>query len=143
MTVFYDSIESVFKLADSGDTLRDISPYVESIEGLPGEWEMIPVTSFADSGEVSVKGQQKATITIVLVYSADATVGPDTILRPLYDHTAVVAFEYYPIGTASGKPKYSGNVWLEKYPIATKKGELLTTTITLRVVDGVTTGVVP
>lgn len=133
MAVFFDSRVSVFKIDDSGGTPRIITSYITSIDGLPGPRRLYPVTALGDTGDKYAPGLYGATITLELMFSTDADVGPDTIFRVLRDHTAAVDFEYYPIGGSS--PKYSGTCWVEDYNIHTRVNNLLMATVVLKV-DG-------
>lgn len=131
---FFDSKLSVFKIDDTGSTLRDVSPYITSIDGLPGPRRLYPVTALGDSGDKYHPGLQGATITLELMWSVDASVGPDTVFGPLRTHTSAVDFEYYPEGTT----KYSGTCWVEDFNIHTRVNNLVMATVVMKV-DGTVT----
>jgi len=133
MAVFFDSRVSTFTIADSTGTVRDITPYITKLDGLPGPRRLYGVTAIGDTGDKFSPGLYGATITLELMWSTDALVGPDTIFRVLRDHTAATAFSYKPSGVSS--PVYSGNCWVEDYVIHTVVNTLLMASVSLKV-DG-------
>ncbi len=131
---FYDSSISIFQIKDvSPGTLRDISPYIVSIDGLPGPREFADVTVLGDGGHKWNPTLENVSITLELLWSDDALVGSDTVLGPLRTHTSEVAFDYGPEGKDSGDIKYSGNAWVEDYRILSRVGNMVTARCTLRV----------
>ena len=50
----------------------------------------------------------------------------DAILGPLFnpEATAETNWEFYPIGSTSGKPKYSGGAWFTEYALDSKAGDV-------------------
>ena len=129
MTAFFDSRLSVFKITPVGVAIQDISPYIVSLD-FPTGRRLYPVTALGSTGDAYAPGLYGSTITMELMWSDDATLGPDTIFRVLRDHTAATAYEYYPEGGSS--PKYSGNCWVEDYVIHTRVNNLLMATVTLK-----------
>lgn len=138
-TVF-DSEVSVFKITDTGSTLRDITDYVVAVDGLPGPRELNEATTLNQSGRKWHPTLQNVPFTLELVYSEDASVGTDTVLGPLRTYTSAVAFEYYPAG-ATGV-KYSGNAWVRNYQVTTRVGTLVLARCELQV-DGTVTRTTP
>ena len=130
---FFDSRVSTFTIVDTGAQTRDITPYITRLEGLPGPRRLYPVTAIGDVGDKYHPSLYGATISLDLMWSNDALVGPDTIFKALRDHTAATAFVYLPGG--AGKGQYSGNCWVEDYVIHTVVNTLLMATVTLKV-DG-------
>ena len=133
MAVFFDSRLSTFTIVDTIAEIRDISPYITKVDGLPGPRRLHNVTALGDTGDKFAPGLYGATITLELMWSTDALVGPDTIFRLLRDHTAATAFSYKPIAAAG--PNYSGNCWVEDYTIHTVVNTLVMATVVLKV-DG-------
>lgn len=128
--VVYDSNLSVFKLDDTGGTLRDISDYVVNV--IPSfSRTMNPVTTLQHTHEQTAPGLNMTSIVLELVYSEDASVGTDTVLGPLLAYTtAALDWEYYPRG-ATGK-KYAGTCWVENYQPETRVGNAVMARATLR-----------
>lgn len=133
---------AVFKLADSGDTLRDISTYMtqESLQRSLAEEDVTAqgqtTTPFYRS---YIPGIAEGTIPIEGLF--DPTV--DGYLSGIYGAAAVKAWEYYPAGTPVGatKPKYSGNAVLTSYEVRTGVGGKATIAGTLRISGAVTRAV--
>jgi hypothetical protein len=130
---FFDSQVSVFKITDTGSTLRDVSASIVSIEGLPGPRELNEATPLNQAGHKYHPTLENGPINLEVIFDDTANTGSDTVFGPLRTHTAAVAFEYYPKGGSS--PKYSGNCWVRNYSIQTRVGSLLTARVELQV-DG-------
>ena len=131
----FDSSVSVLKLDDTGGTLRDISPYLTDVSGLPGPRNLNEITALGDTGSKFHPGLQNSTPSISGHYDTTATSGPDVVLGGLRTHTAAISFEYYPQGTGSGF-KYTGDIWVTDYTISSTVGSHVTFTASLQV-DGV------
>jgi hypothetical protein len=137
---FFDSSLSVFLITDTVGSLRDITPYVVSIDGLPGERELGDVTALGDTGHKFQPTLQNVTFTLELLWSNDAGVGADTVLGPLLTHTSAVAFQYGPSGSTAGKVKYSGSAWVKAYPINSSAGKMVSARCEFQVHGVVTRG---
>ena len=133
---YFDSQLSVFKITDTGATLRDVSPYITSIDGLPGPREINEATPLNQAGRKFHPSLQNVPFTLEVLWSDDALVGSDTVFGPLSRHTAATAFEYYPEGAAG--VKYNGNCWIRNFTIVTRVGNILTARVECQV-DGVVT----
>lgn len=126
MATFFPSKDAVFQITDvSPGTLRDISPYIISIDGPPGVRELIEVTALGDSGRKWQPGLENAVFNLELMWSDDALVGSDTVLGPLRQHTSAVAWDFGPEGKTSGDIKYSGNGWLRIFATQTRVGDIV------------------
>ena len=136
----FDSQQSVFQITDTGASLRDITPYVVSIDGLPGPRELAEATSLNDTGRKFYPTLENVVITLELLWSDDANVGSDTVLGPLRTHSAAVAFDYGPEGKTGGDVKYSGNAWVRDYRITSRVGNMVTARCELQVNGTVTRG---
>lgn len=136
---FYPSADSVFQIND-GTSLRDISPYVTSIDGLPGPRELIEVTALGDAGRKWIAGLENVVITLELLWSDDASVGSDTVLGLIRDDTAARAFDYGPEGKATGDIKYSGTCWVRNYQVTSRVGQAVTAKAELQVEGIITKG---
>ena len=136
----FDSQQSVFQITDTGASLRDITPYIVSIDGLPGPRELAEATSLNDTGRKFYPTLENVVITLELLWSDDANVGSDTVLGPLRTHSAAVAFDYGPEGKTGGDVKYSGNAWVRDYRITSRVGNMVTARCELQVNGTITRG---
>lgn len=104
----------VFKIADSGSTLRDISTYINQA-GLARTVEAAEVTALGKTAKVYIPGLSDATIPIEGKFDPTVDGYLAGILR------AMSTWEYYPVGEPAGatKPKYSGACMLTNYEITT------------------------
>jgi hypothetical protein len=132
------SKDSVFKVDDSGGTLRDISGHVDNVSGLPGAPNLSPVTSFGDQGEKSIRGIEVAGFTVSGQFDTAATTGSLTVLNGIRTTTTTASFEYGPEGGTTGKVKYSGEAWLEDLKTDAAVGNKVPFTATFKV-DGIVT----
>lgn len=105
---------TVFKVDDSGGTLRDISAYCDNVD-FPRDQSSGESTGFQPTGgsrtyEVGLNG---ATISVAGKWHAT----PDGYLAGLLNPTAgaTSSFEYGPDGSSSGKIKYTGECFLTQY----------------------------
>lgn len=131
---FFDSEISIFQINDG--SLRDISPYITSIDGLPGVRDLNVATALGDGGEKFHPTLERVTITLELMWSDDASVGPDTVFGgTLRERGVVSAFEYGPEGKVNPDIKYSGNCWVRDYAITSRVGNMVTARVELKV-DG-------
>lgn len=129
----FDSQQSVFQIRDTIGYLRDITPYLVAIDGLPGPRELAEATSLAVGGRMYYPILENAVITLELLWSDDGEIGSDTVLGPLRTHSAAVTFDYGPKGKAQGDIKYCGNVWVRNYQILTRVGQMITARCELQV----------
>ncbi len=131
---FFDSEISIFQINDG--TLRDISPYITSIDGLPGVRDLNIATALGDGGEKFLPSLERVINILGLMWSDDALVGPDTVFGGTLRGRAVVsAFEYGPEGKVNPDVKYSGNCWVRDYSITSRVGNMVTARVELKV-DG-------
>lgn len=129
---------AVFKIDDSGGTLRDISAHVHDVSGLPGGRSLSDSTAFGDGGEKSQPGLANATFTVTGWIDTTATTGSYTVLNGLRTTTATASFEYGPIGSTSGYPKHTGECWLQDLAFDATVTDTVPFKATLKL-DGVTT----
>ena len=115
--------------------VKDLSPYIVSIDGLPGERELSEVTALGDGGRKFIPGLENIPITLEMRWSDDAGGGPDTVLGPLRTHISAVHFHYGPEGRATGDVKYSGTCWVRNYVVGARTATEVTARVELQV-DG-------
>ena len=135
-TIHYMSSNSVFTIADSGGTVRDISADLTSIDGLPGEREMQDHTTLGATGRQHLPGLDNVTISLEGFFDDTASTGADVVLSGLRTFaTNSSAFVFSPVGTTLGKRKISGVGWVSSYTTSPKVGELVPFKATITV-DG-------
>lgn len=136
----FNSENSVFEIND-GSVLRDISPYVLSVSGLPGAKDLRNVTALGSTGQNWKPGIHKETvISLELKWSDDSNVGPDTVFRLVGALSSATAFDYGPEGKTTGKQKYSGTCWLQDYQITSRVGNIVLARADLKVEGAVSAG---
>ena len=141
--VFVDSQDSAFLIDDVGGTSRDLSPYIVSVDGLPGPRELSDATALGSGGRKWHPSLENVTFTLELMWSEDADVGPDTVLGPLRTHTSAVDFNYGPEGQATDDIKYYGTCWVRNYKVTSRVGNLVMATAELQVNGQVARDVFP
>lgn len=109
--------DAVFKLDDSGGTLRTLTTYVDNVSGLPGARDLAEVTAFGDGGTKSIPGLQDVSFSVSGHFDSTATTGPNAVINSLRTATATASFEYGPEGGTTGKVKFSGECWLTSYEV--------------------------
>ena len=136
---FFDSKTSTFEIDDTGGTIRDLSAYVNDINGLPGPRNLNEVTALGDSGAKFIPGLENVTISLSGSYSDDAQ-APDVVLGTLRTHTSAVDFEYGPEGNSTGDIMYTGTCWVTSYEVQSRVGSAVAWSATLQVEGTVTRG---
>ena len=137
---FFNSESSKFQIND-GSSLRDISAFVLSIEGLPGAVELREVTAVGASGHAWSRGiEAEHVISLELFWSDDASTGPDTVFRLVRALTSATAWDYGPEGSGSGAQKYSGTCWLQDFKITTRVGNKVMARVEIKVEGAITVG---
>lgn len=141
---FVHGKNSVFKLDNSSGSITDISAYLDSVDGLPGDVETADTTTFGASAKTSIPGLKSA-VKIGLSGKHDTTV--DAIIGAhvnaggsAISGTASVSFEWHPQGTAATTPKYTGECWVTSYSVDSKPDGVVTWKASLEVTGGVTRG---
>lgn len=137
---FVHGKDSVFKIDDSGGTLRTLSTYVDEVSGLPGERGLSEVTAMGDGGVKNIPGLHNGQFSISGHYDSTATTGPDAVLASLMSATATASFEYGPEGGANGKIKYYGECWMTKYEVNSEVAEKVSFSADFQVDGTVTRG---
>ena len=140
MAAFFPSKDAVFQITDTGAQSRDISPYIVTIDGLPGPRELIEVTALGDGGRTWIPGLENVVITLELHWSEDSSVGPDTVFGPLRTHTSAVAWDYGPEGKVNPDIKYSGTCWVRNYTAPVRVGDQVKARVELQVEGQVSRG---
>ena len=135
MPTFRHGKSAVFKVDDSGGTLRDISDACNSIS-FPREAEVLETTSFGSSAKTYIVGLSDSTVSASGNF--DATV--DAHLAGVLGQAATLSFEYGPEGSTAGQVKYSGECIMTSYEKSGAVGDVVTYSAEFQVTGAVTRG---
>lgn len=138
MTIFGGLAD--FTITDVGGVVRDLSTYISSISGLPGEGTVEDVTTLGapNRAKMWARSLNDAKISLKLFWDPTATTGPDAVLSPLRTATAPVTFTYSPSGTATGNKYYTGLCLVEKVDITSEASKYTTASVDIQTTGGVT-----
>ena len=136
---------TVFKVDDSGGTLRDLSAYCDNVD-FPRDQSSGESTGFAPTSgsrtyEVGLNG---ATISIAGKWTSAAN-AVDVVLAGLINPTAGASstFEYGPEGGTSGKIRYTGECFLTQYQSSSPLDGVVTFSAQFQVTGAVTRNTFP
>lgn len=135
MPTFRHGKSTVFKIDDSGGTLRDISSTLTDVS-FPRSIDTAESSSFGDSAKQYVVGLSDATISVSGNF--DATI--DGYLAGTVGQAATLSFEYGPEGSTSGYVKFSGECILTSYEVSGAIGDVVTYSAEYQVTGSVTRG---
>lgn len=107
----------------------NVSSYVDTVDGLPGDVEMADVTVYGDEGHKQIPGLQNVTITVAGNW--DSTL--DGYLAPARSETATRTFHFGPAGSGSGAVQYNGECWVSNYTVSAPVAGKVTWSATLMV----------
>lgn len=125
---------AVLKVTDTGATLRDLSTYIKSTDGLPGSAALEDVTTLGAAGQARIyaKALNDAKFTLNLMWDPTATSGPDAVLGPLLTDATARGYQFGPQGTTTGNIRYTGNAFLEEYKITAAADKYVTAVATFQ-----------
>jgi hypothetical protein len=135
MPTFRHGKTAVFKVDDSGGTLRDLSDASNSIS-FPREAEVLETTSFGSSDRTYIVGFKNQTISVE--GSFDATY--DGYLAGILGQDATVSFEYGPEGSTATRVKYTGECILTSYESSAGVGDVVNFSASFQITGAVTRG---
>lgn len=117
---FGHGVQADFQIADSGAVNRNLSAYLDKVDGLPGAAAVNETTTFGVAGlaKTFVRGLNDAPFSISGFYDQTATSGPDVVLSGLRTASTPSAFAWSPLGTTAGQVKYTGNAFVTDYKIS-------------------------
>lgn len=132
---FVHGKSAVFKLDDSGGTLRDLSAYLDDL-GFPRDIETAETTTFgvAGSAKTYIVGLSDATISISGKFDATA----DGYLAGVLGQSATLSFEYGPAGSTGGNVKYTGECIMTSYEVSASVGDVVTASADFQVTGQIT-----
>lgn len=130
---FVHGKSAVFKLDDSGGTLRDISAYLEEVS-MPRSIETAEVTTFGSSAKSYITGLTDATISLSGKFDSVS----DGYLAGVVGQSATISFEYGPAGSTAGLIKYTGECIMTSYEVGATVGDAVTASVELQVTGTIT-----
>lgn len=132
-----------FAVEDSGGTmLRDISPYLTSVEFAPSN-DTHDVTTFGDEGHEYLVGLTDGSITLNGFWDKTADVGSATVLDGLLGlDSPTLGWEFAPEGDTNGNVLYSGEAVLQDLQYSSPVADVVTFTATLQISGSITKGTV-
>lgn len=132
---FVHGKSAVFKLDDSGGTLRDLSSYLDDLS-FPRDIETAETTTFgvAGSAKTYITGLSDATISISGKFDATA----DGYLAGVIGQSATLSFEYGPAGSTGGNVKYTGECIMTSYEVSASVGDVVTASADFQVTGQIT-----
>ena len=136
----FNSKVSTFDIQDVGGQVRDMSTFLTSIDGLPGEVERPETTALGDDGRRHILGLENVTVTLEGFYDDTVTSGPDETFGGLRSDDVDRPFQYGPKGSTSGFVRYYGDAKVRNYVITSRVGENVTFRSELLVQGVVTRG---
>lgn len=131
--------DSYLGVADSGDVMRDIGVFCDSID-LDRDIDMADSTTIGSESKEFLPGLDGATITLGGKWDDTVTSGPDAVLAALFTAKVTADFEYGPGGNAAAKVKYSGVCYVKNYKVSTPLEGVVKFSATLQISGGVTRG---
>jgi hypothetical protein len=122
----YDSRDVFFSLVGSTGSTHDLSAHLTSIDGLPGERELVDVTRLGDTGHRFIASLWNGRLTFQGLFDKTASTGADVVLTSALGNTSAQAFVYGPTGASSGASpvnrRVTGSLWIRSYVIAGSVG---------------------
>jgi|SRR5690606_11983641 len=104
---------AAFSIDNGAGSLTDISQYTDTCS-LSDTPELADVTAFGDDGHRFIPGLRNGTFSAGGSFD-DASLW--TVLTAIAAKTVTSTFEYGPAGSATGKPKVTGECWLSSLSI--------------------------
>ncbi|MGI8425547.1 MAG: phage tail tube protein [Actinomycetota bacterium] len=127
--------DQFLQVEDTGAAiLRDLSPFLDNSD-FDRQVDMSDSTTVGLEDKTSIPGLSGASIELGGKYDDTAVSGPDVVLGGVIASKVRVAFEYGPLGNTTGKPKYTGECYVERFRISAPLENVVKFTATLRV-DG-------
>ena len=117
-------------------TLTDISGYVNSVDGLPGDTDTGETTTLGKQSKTYIAGLHDASPSLSGVWDAALT----TIVGTQTEQKIIRSFEYGPAGGGSGKVKQSGEAIITSYTVSSPVGDVVTFSISLQKTGDITEG---
>ena len=132
--------DSYFSVEDSaGTTLRNITPYIKSIDFNRSN-DANDTTTKGAEGKTYRPGLTDGEIRLTGLWDDTASTGSYTVLQSLLGVEITVGFEYGPEGNTTGMEKMSGECVLTQYDESSPVDDMVAFTATLKISGDVTKG---
>lgn len=133
MPTFVHGKNAQFELEGTNlsDTLNEIT--------LPREIETAETTAFGTQDKTYITGLSDATVSLSGMFDATVDSAISTVIANLKSGSiASASFTYGPSGSASTKPKFTGEALVTSYEISSPVADVVTYSLELQVTGGVT-----
>lgn len=118
MPTFVHGKNAVIKIGDSTNVLYDLSPITDQADR-PRSLGTSEVTHFGSTAKEFIVGLSDSTLAIQGKFDAAIDLKISQTIDALIAGTlASVNYEYYPAGTTTGSPKYSGSFIITTYSVS-------------------------
>ena len=122
MTGYASTGWSYIAVSDAGGTLRDLSPWMESVGPLGHALTGRDVAGVNDTSARTVAGAAAAQeFTLSGRWDDTPEIGPDAVLSAIVGCS--VSVEYGPVGSAMGQRRVSGTFVCLSYRVSSRAGE--------------------
>ena len=130
---FVHGKSAVFKLDDSGATLRDLSAYANEVS-FPRSIETAETTVFGNAAKTYIVGLTDATISVSGLW--DSTL--DGYVAPAVGQSTTLNFNYGPSGNTAGMVKLTGSCMITSFEVSAPVGDVVTYSLDLQVSGAIT-----
>lgn len=125
---------AAFKIDNFDGTLTDISSYVTSVSASL-EVETADVTTLGATGHAFLNTLTNGNISVEGIYDPAFGTTIWSNSNTFGTTSATRTFEWHPQGTATGKPKYSGECWVTSFEVPGGADNAVTFSMSLQI-DG-------
>lgn len=124
---FYHGKGLVLKLDNAAGTLQTLTSFIDSVD-INSSVDLGETTTAGAEDKTYVSGQAEHDLSISGKWDDTTSTGPDAIISGLVGLETTSTFEFGPAGSAAGKVKYTGEVFLTGYKRSTPVGGVITFT---------------
>ena len=117
---------------DTGAVLRVIGNYCDSIE-LDRNVDMADATTIGKESKEFLPGLDGGAITLAGKWDNEADTGPDPVLAPFLASKALTSFDFGPGGNGTGKTRYTGDCYVERFAVSAPLEGIVKFNATLRI----------
>ena len=133
MPTFRHGRSTVFKVTNAADAMTDISDVMKDVS-FPVSIDTPETTAFGSTTKTYVIGIKDARFSGSGMF--DATV--DATLQGIFGLETARSFEYGPEGSASGRIKYTGSLYLTSYQISGSVADMVAASFEFQITGAVT-----
>ncbi len=138
MPTFKHGKNADFSLDGSAATLVNISDTLDSIN-MPRAIDTAETTAFGTQDKTFITGLSGATISLAGMFDATVDGHISTAITQLKSGSFTsLTFQYGPSGSASGLPKFTGEVLITGYDLASPVADKVTYSLELQVTGAIT-----